>query len=77
MVCFGLKRVRVRTVTTPVLLTNHLSLIVDHHCEVLKDLVYIHDVRLKQTKSYNQQGQVYGPGTRTEILSEASSHSGD
>ena len=29
------------------LLTDHLSLVVDHHCQVLKDLVYIHDVRLE------------------------------
>lgn len=32
-------------------LTNHLSLIVDHHCQVLKDLVYIQNVRLKHTNT--------------------------
>lgn len=39
---------RALTIKAQVLLTNHLSLIVDHHCQVLEDLVDIHDVRLKQ-----------------------------
>lgn len=30
-----------------ILLTNHLSLVMDHHGQVLKDLVYIQDIRLK------------------------------
>lgn len=30
-------------------LTNHLSLIVDHHSQVLEDLVHIHNVGLERT----------------------------
>lgn len=28
--------------------TNHLSLVMDHHCQVLEDLVHVHDVRLQR-----------------------------
>lgn len=34
-------------------LTNHLSLVMDHHCKVLKDLIYIHDVGLQWEKNSN------------------------
>lgn len=34
------------TTTFLLLLTNHLSLVMNHHSQVLEDLVYIHDIRL-------------------------------
>lgn len=56
---------------SPVRLTNHLPLIVDHHCQVLEDLVYIQNVGLKHT---NKRGRIscvvpgQGGGFLAEVL---------